>query len=180
MSAHVEAKQAVVAEVAAVAKTAQSAVAAQYRGLTVAEMTKFRVAARKEGVYVRVVKNTLARRAVEGTSFECMKGSLKGPLVLAFSREDPGAAARVVKGFAKEHDKLVTVAVSIGGELYPASDLNRVAALPTLAEARTSFVRVLNAPMSQLVRLLAEPASMLARTLKARSEQAPQGEAPQQ
>ena len=174
MSAHVEAKQAVVAEVAAVAKTAQSAVAAQYRGLTVAEMTKFRVAARKEGVYVRVVKNTLARRAVEGTSFECMKGSLKGPLVLAFSREDPGAAARVVKGFAKEHDKLVTVALSIGGELYPASDLNRVASLPTLAEARTSFARVLNAPMSQLVRLLAEPASMLARTLKARSEQAPQ------
>ena len=174
MSAHVEAKQAVVAEVAEVAKTAQSAVAAQYRGLTVAEMTKFRVAARKAGVYVRVVKNTLARRAIQGTSFECMQGSLKGPLVLAFSREDPGAAARVVKGFAKEHDKLVTVALSIGGELYPASDLARVASLPTLAEARTSFARVLNAPMSQLVRLLAEPASMLARTLKARSEQAPQ------
>jgi len=95
-------------------------------------------------------------------------------LVLAFSREDPGAAARVVKGFAKEHDKLVTVALSIGGELYPASDLNRVASLPTLDEARASFVRLLNAPMSQLVRLLAEPATMLARTLKARSEQAPQ------
>ena len=174
MSANVEAKQAVVAEVAEVAKTAQSAVAAQYRGLTVAEMTKFRVSARKAGVYVRVVKNTLARRAIEGTSFECMKGSLKGPLVLAFSREDPGAAARVVKGFAKEHDKLVTVALSIGGELYAASDLDRVASLPTLAEARTSFARVLNAPMSQLVRLLAEPASMLARTLKARSEQTPQ------
>ncbi len=181
MSAHVEAKQAVVAEVAAVAKTAKSAVAAQYRGLTVAEMTKFRVAARKAGVYVRVVKNTLARRAIEGTSFECMKGSLKGPLVLAFSREDPGAAARVVKGFAKEHDKLVTVALSIGGELYPASDLNRVASLPTLDEARASFVRLLNAPMSQLVRLLIEPASMLARTLKARSEQAPQqSDQPQQ
>jgi len=171
MAANVEAKQAVVAEVAAVAKTAQSAVAAEYRGLTVAEMTKFRVAARKAGVYVRVVKNTLARRAIEGTSFECMKGSLKGPLVLAFSREDPGAAARVVKSFAKEHEKLKAVAVSIGGELYAGSDLDRVAALPTLDEARTSFARVLNAPMSQLVRLLAEPASMLARTLKARSEQ---------
>jgi large subunit ribosomal protein L10 len=171
MSAHVEAKQAVVAEVAEVAKTAQSAVAAEYRGLTVAEMTKLRVAARNAGVYVRVVKNTLARRAIEGTSFECMKGSLRGPLVLAFSREDPGAAARVVKGFAKEHEKLKAVAVSIGGELYSASDIDRVASLPTLAEARTSFVRVLNAPMSQLVRLLAEPASMLARTLKARSEQ---------
>ena len=174
MSLTVEAKQAVVTEVAAVAKTAQSAVAAEYRGLTVAEMTKFRMAARQAGVYVRVVKNTLARRAIEGTSFECMKGSLKGPLVLAFSREDPGAAARVVKGFAKEHEKLVTVALSIGGELYPASDLDRLASLPTLTDARTMFVRVLNAPLTQLVRTLAEPAAMLARTLKARSEQAQQ------
>jgi len=171
MSRNVEAKQAVVTEVAAVAKTAQSAVAAEYRGLTVAEMTKFRVAARQAGVYVRVVKNTLARRAVEGTSFECMKASLRGPLVLAFSREDPGAAARVVKGFAKEHDKLVTIALSIGGELYPASDIDRLASLPTLTDARTSLVRVMNAPLTKLVRTLAEPAAMLARTLKARSEQ---------
>lgn len=171
MSRNVEAKQAVVTEVAAVAKTAQSAVAAEYRGLTVAEMTKLRVAARQAGVYVRVVKNTLARRAVEGTSFECMKVSLKGPLVLAFSREDPGAAARVVKGFAKEHDKLVTVALSIGGELYPPKDIDRLAALPTLNDARTSLVRVMNAPLTKLVRTLAEPAAMLARTLKARSEQ---------
>jgi large subunit ribosomal protein L10 len=178
MSSTVEAKQAVVAEVAAIAKTAQSAVAAEYRGLTVAEMTKLRVSARQADVYVRVVKNTLARRAVEGTSFECMKGSLRGPLVLAFSREDPGAAARVVKGFAKEHDKLVTVALSIGGQLYPASDLDRLASLPTLTDARTMLVRVLAAPMTQLVRTLAEPAAMLARTLKARSEQS-QPEQPQ-
>jgi large subunit ribosomal protein L10 len=171
MANDLEAKQAVVTEVAAVAKTAQSAVAAQYRGLTVAEMTKLRVSARQSGVYLRVVKNTLARRAIEGTSFECMKGSLKGPLVLAFSREDPGAAARVVKGFAKEHDKLVTVALAIGGELYPATDIDRLASLPTLVEARTSLVRLLNAPLTKLVRTLAEPAAMLARTLKARSEQ---------
>jgi large subunit ribosomal protein L10 len=171
MSRNVEAKQAIVTEVAAVAQTAQSAVAAEYRGLTVAEMTKLRVAAREAGVYMRVVKNTLARRAIEGTSFECMKGSLKGPLVLAFSREDPGAAARIVKGFAKEHEKLVTVALSIGGELYPAADIDRLASLPTLEEARASLLRVLNAPLTQLVRTLAEPAAMLARTLKARSEQ---------
>ncbi len=171
MSQNVEAKQAVVAEVAAVAATAQSAVVAEYRGLTVAEMTKLRSAARQAGVYVRVVKNTLARRAVEGTSFECMQGSFKGPLVLAFSREDPGAAARVVKGFAKEHDKLKTVALSVGGELYPASDLDRLASLPTLEEARASLLRLMNAPLTQLVRTLAEPGAMMARTLKARSEQ---------
>ena len=171
MAQSVEAKQAIVTEVNSVAATAQSAVAAEYRGLTVAEMTQLRVAARKSGVYVKVVKNTLAKRAIEGTSFECMKGSLKGPLVLAFSREDPGAAARVFKGFAKDHEKLVTVALSIGGELYPASDIDRLASLPTLNDARASLLRLLKAPMSQLVRTLAEPGAMLARTLKARGEQ---------
>ena len=173
MSQSVEAKQAIVTEVNSVAAAALSAVADEYRGLTVAEMTQLRVAARKSGVYVKVVKNTLAKRAIEGTSFECMKGSLKGPLVLAFSREDPGAAARVFKGFAKDHEKLVTVALSVGGELYPASDIDRLAALPTLNEARAGLLRVLMAPMTQLVRTLAEPGAMLARTLKARSEQQP-------
>lgn len=172
MALKMEAKQDVVAEVHSVAATAQSAIAAEYSGLTVAEMTALRVAARSSGVYIKVVKNTLARRAVEGTSFECLRGSLKGPLVLAFSREDPGAAARVFKAFAKDHEKLVTVAVALGGELYAASDLDRVASLPTLDEARAQLLRVLQAPMVQLVRTLAEPAAMLARTLKARSEQA--------
>jgi large subunit ribosomal protein L10 len=172
MALKMEAKQDVVAEVHSVAATAQSAIAAEYSGLTVAEMTALRVAARNSGVYLKVVKNTLARRAVEGTSFECLRGSLKGPLVLAFSREDPGAAARVFKAFAKDHEKLVTVAVALGGELYAASDLDRVASLPTLDEARAQLLRVLQAPMAQLVRTLAEPAAMLARTLKARSEQA--------
>jgi large subunit ribosomal protein L10 len=172
MALNMEAKKALVAEVASVAAGAQSAVAAEYRGLTVTEMTELRVAARNAGVYLKVVKNTLARRAVEGTSFECMKESFKGPLVLAFSREDPGAAARVVKAFAKDHDKLVTVALSIGGELYGAKDLDRVASLPTLDEARSMLLGVLQAPLSQFVRTLAEPGAMLARVLKARSEQA--------
>ena len=171
MSLNIEAKQAVVAEVNSVAATAQSAVSAEYRGLTVAELTELRSAARKSGVYVRVVKNTLARRALEGTNFACLRGSLKGPLMLAFSREDPGAAARVFKGFAKDHEKLVTVALSIGGELYPATDIDRLASLPTLDEARASLLRVFNAPLSQLVRTLAEPGAMLARTFKARGEQ---------
>jgi large subunit ribosomal protein L10 len=172
MPLNIEAKKAVVAEVSAVASQAQSAVAAEYRGLTVAEMTALRVAARNADVYLKVVKNTLAKRAVEGTTFECMQGSFKGPLVLAFSREDPGAAARVVKAFAKDHDKLVTVALSVGGELYGAGDLDRLASLPTLDEARASLLGLLQAPASQLVRTLAEPGAMLARTLQARSEQA--------
>jgi large subunit ribosomal protein L10 len=172
MALNIEAKKAVVAEVAAVAESALSAVAAEYRGLTVAEMTDLRVAARNSGVYMKVVKNTLARRAVEGTSFECMREAFKGPLVLAFSREDPGAAARVVKAFAKDHDKLVTVALSVGGALYGATDLDRLASLPTLDEARSTLLGVLQAPLAQLVRTLAEPGAMLARALKARSDQA--------
>jgi large subunit ribosomal protein L10 len=172
MPLNIEAKKALVDEVNTVAASAQSAVAAEYRGLTVAEMTALRVVARKADVYVKVVKNTLAKRAVQGTDFECMRESFKGPLVLAFSRRDPGAAARVIRSFAKDHDKLVTVALALGGELYGAGDIDRVASLPTLDQARAKLLGTLQAPIGQLVRVLAEPAAMLARTLKARSEQA--------
>lgn len=171
MPLSIEQKRALVDEVSQVAATAHSAVAAEYRGLSVAELTELRVQARNSDVYLKVVKNTLAKRAIEGTDFECMQSSLKGPLILAFSREDPGAAARVIKGFAKDHEKLVTVAVALGGELYSASDIDRVASLPTLDEARAKLLGTLSAPMSQLVRTLAEPAAMLARTLSQRGTQ---------
>lgn len=171
MPLSIEQKRALVDEVSQVAATAHSAVAAEYRGLSVAELTELRVQARNSDVYLKVVKNTLARRAIEGTDFECMQSSLKGPLILAFSREDPGAAARVIKGFAKDHEKLVAVAVALGGELYSASDIDRVASLPTLDEARAKLLGTLSAPMSQLVRTLAEPAAMLARTLSQRGAQ---------
>tara|TARA_B100000029_G_scaffold516242_2_gene627929 strand:- start:136 stop:660 length:525 start_codon:yes stop_codon:yes gene_type:complete len=171
MALNIQQKKALVAEVNSVAASAQSAIAAEYRGLTVGEMTNLRAEARSSGVYIKVVKNTLARRAIEGTDFQCMQESLNGPLLLAFSKEDPGAAARVIKEFSKDHDKLVTVSVSIGGELYDANDLNRLAALPTLDEARMMLLRTLNGPLTQLVRLLAEPAGMLARTIQGRGEQ---------
>ncbi len=171
MALNLEQKKALVADVNAVAASSLAAVVAEYRGLTVAEMTQLRTEARNAGVYMKVVKNTLARRAVEGTPFECIQPSLSGPLLLAFSREDPGSAARVVKGFSREHAHLVTRSVAVGGELYDATNLDRVAALPNLDEARAMLLRTLNGPMTQLVRLLSEPGSMLARALKARSEQ---------
>ena len=171
MALRLEDKRAVVAEGKAVAETAQSALAAEYSGLTVSEMTELRKQAREQGVYLRVVKNTLARRAIEGTDFECMQDELSGPLILAFSQEDPGSAARVVKGFAKEHDKLVTRMLSIGGEVLPAGDLERLASLPTLDEARAMLLGVFQAPASQLVRVLNEPAASLARVLAAKAEQ---------
>ena len=171
MALRLEDKKALVQEVNAVAGESLSAVAAEYRGLSVAEMTALRKEAREAGVYLRVVKNTLARRAVEGTEFECMQDTLKGPILLAFAKEDPGAAARVIKDFADEHDALQAVSLSAGGQLMPASDLKKLADLPTLDQARAMLLGVMIAPMSQLARTLAEPPAMLARTLSARGSQ---------
>ena len=171
MALRLEQKRALVAEVKAVAAEAHSAVAAEYRGLTVAQMTEFRAKAREARVYVRVVKNTLAKRAVEGTEFECLTDVLKGPLILAFSTEEPGAAARVIKDFAKGHDKLVTMAVAIGGTIYPAGALDRLASLPTMDQAHAQLLGVMKAPASKLVRTLAESATKVARVLAARGDQ---------
>src|SRR6516164_4310775 len=135
MALNLEDKKALVAEVAEVAAQAQSVVAAEYRGLTVGQMTELRSKARKSGVYMRVVKNTLARKALAGTSFESVGPKLKGPLVLAFSKDDPGAAARVVKDFAKGNEKLVATLVSLGGQVLPGGELDRVASLPTREQA---------------------------------------------
>src|SRR6202000_3071228 len=131
MPLNLEDKKALVAEVNAVAAKAQSVVAAEYRGLTVTQMTDLRAKARAQGVYMRVVKNTLARKALVGTAFETIGAVLKGPLVLAFSKDDPGAAARVVKDFAKANDKLVATLVSIGGQVLPGTALEQIASLPT-------------------------------------------------
>ncbi len=171
MALKLEDKKALVKEVNAVAADSITAVAAEYRGLSVEDMTELRKEARSAGVYLRVVKNTLARRAVEGTDFECMQDTLKGPILLAFAKEDPGAAARVIKKFAKEHDALQAVSLSTGGQLMPGSDLAKLAELPTLDQARAMLLGVFVAPMSQLVRTLAEPPAMLARTMSARGEQ---------
>ncbi len=171
MPLNLEDKKALVAEVSAVAAKAQAVVAAQYRGLTVAQMTELRAKARSQGVYMRVVKNTLARRALAGTAFEPIGPSLKGPLVLAFSKDDPGAAARVVKDFAKANDKLVATLVSLGGQVLPGKDLEKVASLPTREQALSMLLGVLKAPIEKLVRTLAEPQAKLARTLAAVRDQ---------
>lgn len=171
MALRLEDKKLFVKEVNAVAGESLSAVAAEYRGLSVAEMTELRKEARNAGVYLRVVKNTLARRAVKGTDFECLEETLKGPLLLAFAKDDPGAAARVIKDFAKEHEALKAISLSAGGQLLPASDLAKLAELPTLDQARAILLGVMMAPLTKLVRTVAEPSAMLARTLSARASQ---------
>ena len=170
MPLNLEDKKVLVTEVADVAKTALSVVAAEYRGLTVAQMTDLRSKARAQGVYMRVVKNTLARKAFAGTAFEPVGPKLKGPLVLAFSKDDPGAAARVVKDFAKANEKLVATLVSLGGEVLSAKDLEKVATLPTKDQARAQLLGLLTSPAQQLAAVIAAPAQDLVRVIAAFAE----------
>ncbi|MGR9116389.1 MAG: 50S ribosomal protein L10 [Gammaproteobacteria bacterium] len=155
MALNLDSKKAVVEEVAEYAAKAHSAIAAEYRGLTVTEMTELRKTARETGVYLRVVKNTLAKRALAGTEFECMQDGLVGPLLLAFSMEDPGCAARLISEFSKTHNKLITKVVAIGGKASDASELDRLASLPTRDQGIGMLMSVMKAPVGKLVRTLA-------------------------
>ena len=171
MALRLEQKQQIVAEVNEVAATALSAVVADYRGLTVAEMTDMRVKARETGVYLRVVRNTLAKRAVEGTDYACLDETFIGPTIVAFSQEDPGSAARLLKDYAKEHDALEVRALAIGGEMLTADQIDRVAKLPTLHEARTMLAAILQAPVVKLARTMNEVPGKLTRTVAAIRDQ---------
>jgi len=171
MPLNLEDKKALVTEVSAIAAKAQSVVAAENRGITVGQMTELRAKARSQGVYMRVVKNTLARKAIAGTSFEVIGPQLKGPLVLAFSKDDPGAAARVVKDFAKANDKLVPTLVSLGGQVLSPKDLDKVASLPTKEQAIAQLMGLLKAPIQKLVGTLAAPQAKLVRTIAAVRDQ---------
>ena len=164
-------KKAVVAEVSEVAKDAASVVAAEYRGLNVSEMTEFRRQAREAGVYIRVVPNNLAKRAVESTDFECMRDELSGPLVLAFAREDPGSAARVVRDYRRTNQKLKVRLVAYGGKLVDPAEIDSLANLPTYDEAVARLMAVLKAPVTKLARTLAEPHARLVRALDAVRQQ---------
>jgi len=168
---NLEDKKSIVAEVSTIAASAHSAVAAEYRGLSVDEMTELRVKARNEGVYLRVIKNSLVKRAVDGTDFECMKDSLVGPLIMAFSQEDPGAAARLVKDFSKDHDKLIARIISVGGEVLPVEQIDRLAKLPNREQALSMLMAVMKAPIEKFVRTLNEPHAKLVRTVAAVRDQ---------
>ncbi|MEI2430980.1 50S ribosomal protein L10 [Lysobacter yananisis] len=165
MALNLSQKQEVVAELAEVAAKAHSLIAAEYAGITVGQLTAMRKKARETGVYLRVVKNTLASRAVAGTEFECVQDKLVGPLLYAFSVDEPGAAGRLIKEFAKGNDKLKAQVVAVGGQVYPASHVEVLASLPTLDQA-----------LAMLARVLSEPAAMFARAVKAVADQQGGGE----
>lgn len=171
MPLNMEQKQAIVSEVAEIAKDAFSAIAAEYRGLTVTQMDELRKKARESGVYMRVVKNNLARRAVEGTDFHCMADGFIGPLVLAFSQEDPGSAARVISDFSKGNKDLVVKLVSIGGKLLEAGEIDRLAKMPTKDQSISMLMSVMQAPVVKFLRTLQEPHGKLVRTFAAVRDQ---------
>lgn len=171
MTLNLAGKKAVVEEVTEVASKAISAVVADYRGLTVNQMTQLRTEARKAGVYLRVVRNTLTRRAFKNTEFECLNDSLVGPLFIALSLDAPSDAARLLKDFAKTADKLKVKALSVGGKLYGAEQIDAVASLPTKDEAIAKLMYVMKAPIEKFVRTLAEPHAKLVRTIAAVKDQ---------
>ncbi len=167
MALTLEQKKAVVAEVSAVAQSAHSAVAAEYRGLTVEQMTDLRRKAREGGVFLKVAKNTLVRRAVKGTDFECLSDGLVGPLLFAFSVEEPGAAARLIKDYAKDNEQLIAKLVAFNATLYDVGELDRLASLPTKDEALGMLMGTMKAPIEKFVRTLAAPHTKMVRTFAA-------------
>lgn len=171
MSLNLEQKQAVVADLAVVAGRAHSAIAAEYAGLSVSQLTELRRVARGSGVYLKVVRNTLARRALADTRFECMRERLVGPLILAFAEEDPGAPARLFRDFARTSDKLIVRAIALSGRLLEPSALEALASMPTREQALSKLLGVMKAPVEKLARTIAEPHAKLVRTIAAIRDQ---------
>ena len=167
MALNYEQKKAVVTELTAIANRSVSAIAADYRGLTVSEMTELRNNARKAGVNMRVYRNTLARRAVKETSFACLHEVLVGPIVLFFSQDEPGTAAKLLRAFMKEHETLEVRGLVLEGSLLSPDKLKAVASLPSRQEALTQLVCVLQAPITKFVRTLNEPVAQIARVMGA-------------
>ena len=164
-------KEAIVEEAREVAQTATATVVADYRGMTVAELTELRKQARESGVKVTVIRNTLAKRAFEGTDYSCLDEVLRGPTMLGFSYEDPGASARLFRDYGRGCPALEVKALSLNGELYGAEDLAKVAALPTKEEALAQLLSVMKAPVTKLAQTLQAVPSKLVRTLVALKDQ---------
>ena len=171
MAIGLEDKKQIVSEVNQAANSALSVVLADYHGVDVADMTALRKTARENKVYLRVVRNTLLKMAVAETEFECIQEVLVGPTILAFSQEDPGAAARVLKDFAKENKEFEIKALSVGGKLMEANQIDVLAKLPTLDQARSMLMSVMLAPVTKLVRTVNEVPSKLTRAVAAVRDQ---------
>ena len=166
MGLSLEQKQAMVSEVAAKLQGAQSLIVAEYRGLNVERVTQLRSKARKSGVWLRVLKNTLARRAVKGTPFEKLSDQMVGPLMYGIS-QDPVAGAKVLSEFAKENELFVIKAGAMPNAVMSAQDIKALSQLPSREELIAKLLGTLQAPVTKLVRTMNEVPSKFVRTLAA-------------
>ena len=166
MSLNIEQKKAVVAEVAEQLQGAEAAILTEYRGLSVAQMTELRGKARQSQIYLRVVKNTLTRRAIEGSKYECLRDQLSGPLALAVAK-DPVAVAKLLADFAKDNEMLKVRAGAMGGKLMSLEQVEALAKLPSREQLLATLVGTLQAPITKLVRPLNEVPAKFVRTLAA-------------
>ncbi len=171
MAIGLEDKKAIVADVNETAANALSLVIADARGVTVGAMDALRKQARENNVSLRVVRNTLARRAVKGTDFECVSDALVGPSIFGFSMEDPGAAARLFKDFAKEQEHFEVKALSVGGKMLDAGQIDALAKLPTREQALGMLASVMIAPVTKLARTLNEVPASITRVVAAVRDQ---------
>ena len=170
MGLSLEQKQAMVSEVAAKLKGAQVVLVAEYRGLNVERVTQLRLKARKSGLYLRVLKNTLAHRAVQGTPFEKLAGEMSGPLMYGIAK-DPVGGAKVMSEFAKDNELFVIRAGAMPGSLMSAKDIKALALLPSREELLAKLAGTLQAPVAKLVRTMNEVPARFARTLAAVRDQ---------
>ena len=156
MPLNIEAKKEVVKELNSEANNSVAGAIAEFSGLNVKDLTLLRTKARESDIYLKVVKNSLSRRALAETNFECLVDGLNGPIIIALSKEDLASPARLFKDFGKDYEQLRTVGLSINGAAYPASDLERIAKLPTKDEAYSMLMGLMKAPIEKTVRLLNE------------------------
>jgi large subunit ribosomal protein L10 len=170
LSLNLQSKKEVVAEVSARLAKAQSVVLAEYRGLLVEDITVLRKEARASGVYLRVLKNTLARRAVQGTPFEKLSDQMVGPLAYGISK-DPVAAAKVLHAYARENDKLVIKGGAMAGQLMSAKEVGQLATMPSREELLSKLMGTMQAPIAKFVRTLNEVPGKFVRTLAAVRDQ---------
>ena len=170
MSLNLEQKKAVVVEVSEQVSTAQAIIVAEYRGLQVGEMTELRAQARKSGVYLRVLKNTLVRRAVEGTPFSGLANEMVGPLVFGIS-SDPVSAAKVLSEFAKVNDKFIIKAGAMPNQVMSVNDVKALASLPSREELLAKLLGTMQAPVAKFVRTLNEVPTKFVRGLAAVRDQ---------
>lgn len=167
MALNLEDKKAIVTDVNETALNALSLVIADARGVNVSDLTTLRVKARENNVHLRVVRNTLAKRAFEGTEFECVTEALVGPSLFGFSMEDPGAAARLFKDFAKENGEFDVKVLSVSGQLLDKEQIDVLANLPTLKQALGQLASVMIAPVTKLVRTFNEVPTKVTRVVAA-------------